>query len=254
MSQEGWSKEMAELVYETPRVKLFKGDAAEVLPSYKTESFDLVVTDPPYGVEFESGMRAESFGAIAGDGKDLSSRAAVGELLLECVRLVGQNRHLYVFGPEVLRSELDAKVSAPAELIWVKQDGPGMGDLTSPWGPQHEPLHFYTSLHRHGGKRGKLVNPVRMRKGSVLKAVKPTGFKVRHPTEKPLALLRELIESSSKLDEVVLDPFSGVGSTGVAALLLGRRAVLCEVEGKYVDIAVERLRRAETLYLESLSV
>ncbi len=244
---------MAELVYETSRVKLFKGDASEVLPEFKTESFDLVVTDPPYGVEFESNMRAEKFGAIAGDGADESSRDLVAELLFQCVRLVGQNRHLYVFGPEVLRAELDAKVSAPAELIWVKQDGPGMGDLTSPWGPQHEPIHFYTSLHRHGGKRGKLVNPVRMRKGSVLKAVKPVGLKVRHPTEKPLALLRELIESSSKLDEVVLDPFAGVSSTGVAAVLAGRRAVLCELEEKYCELGVERLKRAEKLWEDQLS-
>lgn len=245
---------MAELVYESERAKLWLGDAAEVLPTYKTECFDLVVTDPPYGVEFVSGMRAESFGEIKNDGADESSRNVVAGILLECVRLVGQNRHLYVAGPEVLRAELDAKVSSPAELIWVKQEGPGMGDLSSPWGPQHEPWNFYTSLHRHAGKRGRENNPVRLRKGTVLKAVKPTGLKVRHPTEKPLELLREFIESSSRVGEVVLDPFGGVGSTGVAAVLAGRRAVLCELEEKYADIAIERLRLAETLYAEGLKV
>ena len=244
---------MAELVYDSERVKLWHGDAAEVLPSYATESFDLVVTDPPYGVEFVSDMRSKEtrFKEIANDGRDDEARVVVCGILEQCVRLVGQNRHLYVFGPEVLREVLDAKVSKPAELIWVKQDGPGMGDLTSPWGPQHEKLHFYTSMHRHAGKRGKENNPVRLRKGSVLKAVKPTGLSVRHPTEKPLSLLRELIESSSKVDEVVLDPFGGVGSTGVAAVLAGRRAVLCELDENYCEIALERLQKAEKLSREA---
>lgn len=244
---------MAELIYESSRCRLWVGDAAEVLPTYKTESFDLVVTDPPYGVEFESGMRGESLGKIANDGADEDSRTLVAELLLECVRLVGQNRHLYVFGPEVLR-ELDAKVSAPAELIWVKQAGPGMGDLSSPWGPQHEKLHFYTNLHRHAGKRGKETNPVRVRKGSVLEFVKPTGLKVRHPSEKPVALLKELIESSSRAGEVVLDPFGGVGSTAVAAILAGRRAVTVELEPRYAEIALERIKKAEHLVEEAATI
>lgn len=246
---------MAELVYSSDRAKLYWGGAEEVLPTYKTECFDLVVTDPPYGVEYESGMRksSESLGPIANDGADEEARGLVTGILLECVRLVGQNRHLYVFGPESLRL-VDAKVSKPAQLIWDKGTI-SMGDLTSPWGPAHEELFFYTSLHRHAGKRGKETGPVRLRKGSVLRYSKEkTGRTVRHPTEKPVALLRELIESSSKVNEVVLDPFGGVGSTGVAAVLAGRRAVLVELEEKYVEIAATRLREAERLADEAASL
>lgn len=138
------------------------------------------------------------------------------------------------------------KVSAPAQLIWNKKTV-AMGDLTSPWGPAHELIHFYTSLHRHGGKRGKLVNPVRLRKGSVLSYSKKTGRTLRHPTEKPLDLLAELLESSSRVGELVLDPFAGVGSTGVAAVLAGRRAVLVELDSNYAEIAALRLEKAEQL-------
>lgn len=241
---------MAELFYSSDQVELWHGDAMDVLPGVKKESYDLVLTDPPYGVAFESNMRAEKFGGISGDGKDEEARESVLAVLEECVRLVGQNRHLYVFGPEVLRAA-DMKVSKPAELIWVKQEGPGMGDLGLPWGPQHEPLHFYTSLHRHAGKRGKENNPVRIRKGTVLRAVKPTGFKVRHPSEKPVwGLLSELIESSSRAGETILDPFSGVGSTGVAAVLTGRKAVLVELEERYCEIAAERISAAEKTWAE----
>ena len=241
---------MAELFHKSDQVEIWHGNAMDVLPGLPKESFDLVLTDPPYGVEFESNMRAEKFGEIQGDGKSSEARADVLAVLEQCVRLVGQNRHLYVFGPEVLRAA-DMKVSKPAELIWVKQDGPGMGDLTLPWGPQHEPLHFYTSLHRHAGKRGRENNPVRIRKGTVLKAVKPTGFKVRHPSEKPVwGLLSELIESSSRAGETILDPFSGVGSTGVAAVLTGRKACLVELEERYCEIAAERIEAAEKTWAE----
>lgn len=241
---------MAELFYSSDQVELWHGDALDVLPGRKKESYDLVLTDPPYGVEFESNMRAEKFGGISGDGAGVEAREGVSSVLEECVRLVGQNRHLYVFGPEVLRAA-DMKVSSPAQLIWVKQEGPGMGDLGLPWGPQHEVLHFYTSLHRHAGKRGKENNPVRIRKGTVLRAVKPTGFKVRHPSEKPVwGLLSELIESSSRAGETVLDPFAGVGSTGVAAVLTGRRAVLVELEERYCEISAERISQAEKTWAE----
>lgn len=244
---------MADLVYESSRVKLFCGDAMDVLPGYRTECFDLVVTDPPYGVEFVSGMRTEKLKEIANDGRDASARGAVLEVLEQCVRLVGQNRHLYVFGPEVLEAA-GAKVSAPAQLIWDKKTI-SMGDLSSSWGPAHEPIHFYTSLHRHGGKRGKETGPVRLRKGSVLSySKKKTGRTVRHPTEKPVELLRELLESSSRVSEVVLDPFGGVGSTGVAAVLAGRRAVLCELEPEYCEIAAARLKKAELLADEAASI
>lgn len=243
---------MAELVYTTDRVKLWHGDASEVLPDYATESFDLIVTDPPYNVAFESGMRKESFGKIANDSDSDEARETVLGILLECVRLVGQNRHLYVFGPEVLR-QADAKVSAPAQLVWDRGTV-SMGNLALPWGPGHELLHFYTSLHRHAGKRGKEVNPVRLRKGSVLRFPRKNGLAVRHPTEKPIDLLQELIESSSRVGDVILDPFAGVGSTGVAAVRGGRKAVLVELEEKYVEVAVERLQKAERLWEESATL
>lgn len=235
---------MAEIYYEDENVQLWHGRAEEVLPSLKTESFGLVLTDPPYGVEYKSGMRKESW-VVAGDGSGAQDRDVVEEVLLQCVRLVGQNRHLYVFGPEVLRSQLDAKVSAPAQLIWEKNIG--MGDLSSPWGPAHEEIHFYSSLFRHAGKRGGERGPARLRKGTVMTFGRRTGRTLRHPTEKPLGLLTEMIESSSRVGELVLDPFGGVGSTAVAAVLAGRRAVTVELEESYCEIAAERLKKAGEL-------
>lgn len=230
------------LLHDGPLATVWCGDARKVLPSIPTESLDLVVTDPPYGVDWQSGFRAEKFERLANDGA--GDRGVVREIMVHCVRLVGQNRHLYVFGPTDVLDGL--KVSALTPLIWDKATIGG-GDLASPWAPAHEPLSFMTSKHRHAGQAGKEGVANRVRKGSVLRFPRPTGRNVRHPSEKPVPLLRELIESSSRQGETVLDPFAGVGSTGVAAVLSGRRAVLVELDPKYAQIAVERVQRAEEI-------
>lgn len=228
--------------FESERATLYLGDARDILPALPTESVDLVLTDPPYGQAFRSNRRVERFDAIAHDtGAD---RDTIRDVLRECVRLVGQNRHLYVFGP------LDAldglKVTAPVSLVWDKAMMSG-GDLAAPFGPAHEPVSFVVSKHRHGGQAGGDALPARIRKGSVLRFARVTGRKVRHPTEKPVPLLAELVESSSRAGELVLDPFAGVGSTGVAAILRGRRCLLVELDERYARIAVERLEAAECL-------
>jgi site-specific DNA-methyltransferase (adenine-specific) len=79
----------------------------------------------------------------------------------------------------------------------------------------------------------------------VLRFTRPTSRQVRHPNEKPVGLLRELIESSSRAGERVLDPFAGSGSTGVAAVLLGRHALLVESDRRWIDLSIRRLIAAE---------
>jgi DNA modification methylase len=238
-----------EIAYHSERATVWLGDARDVLPLIPKESVDLAVTDPPYGVEYKSNFREQAMGGLANDGAH--EREVVLKILSETVRLVGQKRHLYVFGPnDVLEGQ---KVSEVADLVWDKLKT-GMGNLSSTWGPGHEPISFAVSMYRHAGQSGKSSPAVRMRKGSVLRFSPPTGRKVRHPTEKPLGLLMELIESSSRQGDLVLDPFAGVCSTGVAAVLRGRRAILVEIDQGYVDLGIERIKQAERAYEEMMGL
>ncbi len=68
-----------------------------------------------------------------------------------------------------------------------------------------------------------------------------SGKKKLHPTEKPVDLLKVLISNSSKINQTVLDPFMGSGSTGVAAMNLNRKFVGIEIDSKYFTIAQGRL-------------
>jgi site-specific DNA-methyltransferase (adenine-specific) len=236
-------------IYRSELAEVYAGDALDVLPELATESVDLVIADPPYGVEWRSNRRAETFEELLNDAP--ADREGIRKVLAEAVRLVGQHRHLYVFGPDDVLAGL--LVSERAELVWDKAR-PGMGDLSAPWGPAHELLSFAVSKHRHAGKRDAPALPVRMRKGSVLRFTPPTGRNVRHPSEKPVALLRELVESSTRAGELVLDPFAGVGSTGVAAILAGRRTILVELDDRYARIAVQRIQDAEKLARDAANV
>jgi site-specific DNA-methyltransferase (adenine-specific) len=67
----------------------------------------------------------------------------------------------------------------------------------------------------------------------------------KHPTQKPLALIERCLRASTRPGDHVLDPFAGSGSTGVAAIGLGRRFTGWEVEKDYAGLAVKRLRAAE---------
>jgi DNA modification methylase len=228
------------LLYQSEINQLYVGDSLTYLQQRPTESVHLILTDPPYGVAYQSNTRTEKFDHIANDQPE--DRAVVLDIMRECVRTVKQNRHLYSFGPPDVFQGL--KVSEITELVWDKNT-PASGDLTSPFSKQHEYIQFCTSKFRHAGQTGKSGLPNRVRKSSVLTFTRPTGRNVRHPTEKPVPLLRELIESSSKQSEIILDPFAGVGSTAVAATLLNRRAISIELNPEYAEIARQRIIQAE---------
>jgi site-specific DNA-methyltransferase (adenine-specific) len=151
---------------------------------------------------------------------------------------------VYVFG---YRSEDVAgplRLGAVADLVWDKILLP-QGDLTKAWGASHEPIAFGVHRKRPSDRasgRGSLA--ARLRKGSVLRYQRPNGI-TRHPNEKPVPLISDLIESSTLRGDLVVDPCAGSGTTGVAAVLLGRRCFLVETDRAHAEETVRRVRAAE---------
>ena len=229
---------MSKLIVDYPNAILIQGDAREVIPQLKgLIKFDLLVTDPPYGINYQSDYREEKFDRINGD-HDTSLAIDVIKYALSVLK---EYRHLYIFG----KYDLSAlNIGGIVELIWDKEHL-GVGDLSSTWGKSHEYIQFGIYIHsRVAINKGRGNLTARLRKGSVLcsKRLHGEGMKY-HPTEKPVDLLRQLIESSSVMDDWVFDPFVGVGSTMVAALLEGRKVLGIEIEEKYCLIAKERIEK-----------
>ena len=68
----------------------------------------------------------------------------------------------------------------------------------------------------------------------------------KHPTQKPLALLERIIAASSDEDDLILDPFSGSGTTGIAAVRLNRRYMGFEIETEFIELSKKRYHREAT--------
>jgi DNA modification methylase len=222
--------------YANDSVTIYHGDCRDVLPALAPRSVDLLLTDPPYDIGYVS--RRSDHGAITGDDGSLDVTAAVSAGL-RCLRL---NHPFYVFGPLDI-SQLTT--GATCDLIWDECKH-GLGDTSLPWGNSWERIAFGV-WNRYPSQKGVGRGLVRRRRGTVLRY--PTvnnGQGARaHPTRKPVALLRELIEVSTKHGEVVLDPFMGFGSTLEAAVLEGRSAIGIETEERYCEIAAKRCVQEE---------
>lgn len=216
--------------YDKNGITLYHGDCLAVKPEC-----DVLVTDPPYGAGYTEGRGEQKWGAIKGD-DDL---AGVEERLAHALKGLRRGRHVYIFGDKFDFSKLP--LCSLAELIWDKGNF-GLGDLSMPWGPQHERITFAVyEISKANREKGFGTLTAKLRKGSILRSLRPHSGRVRHhPTEKPVDILRQMIESSSVIGETVYDPFAGSGSTLVAAALEGRRAVGCEVEERYCEAAAKR--------------
>lgn len=219
--------------YESGGIKIFHGDCRKVLPGIG--SVDLIVTDPPYGVNFKSN-RASNFDFMQGD--ESVDVALLGLAL--ALKQLRRGRHVYVFGNFDMKN---LPLCEKAELIWDKENF-GSGNLELPWGSQHERISFCVyEISKANRKKGYGRLAARMRRGSVLRSLRPNqGDRAkRHPAEKPVDILQMMIESSSLLGETVLDPFTGSGSSLVAAAREGRNAIGIEIEERYCEIAAKRL-------------
>ena len=207
------------LYYQDDYVTLYHGDCLE---QTQWLDADVLVTDPPYGQAYKSGMdrgnRTNWHEAIAGDeNTDLRDNA---------LTLWGNSKAALVFGTW--------KVEKPKQtcqtVIWDKTPCGYMGDLSIPFGSAHEEIYCIGK----DGWTGK-------REASIIKAqMLMSGNRNRpdHPTPKPIGLMERLIE---KTLGTIADPFSGSGATLVAAKNLGRKVIGVELEEKYCELIAKRL-------------
>ena len=211
--------------------KLYKGDCLEVMDKLIKQNVkvDAIITDPPYGINFKSNYRKEKYNLIQNDDNlkflDLFFEKAY-ELLID-------NAHIYVFcswhNIDKFKIAFEKYFKLKNIIVWEKNNT-SMGDLKGSYAPKYEFILF-----GHKGRRPR--NGKRL--PDILQANR-TGNKL-HPTQKPVSLLQIFIEQSSNENEIILDPFMGSGSTGVAALNTNRKFIGIELDEKYFNIAKDRL-------------
>lgn len=215
------------------RIQIKQGDCLELIKEIPDGSVDMVLTDPPYGMAFQSNYRKEKYNEIKND----KALEWLEEYVDECFRILKDNTAVYFFcswhNVDIFKQAIEKKFKVKNILIWEKNNT-SMGDLKGSYAPKYEMIIF-----AHKGR--KLLNGFRY--ADVIKANR-TGNKL-HPTEKPVDLLELFIKNSSDENGVVFDGFMGSGSTGVACINTNRNFIGYELDEHYFQIAKERLEQHE---------
>ena len=198
----------------------------------------LMVTDPPYGVEYDANWRNEAerangkpYGASAVGVVQNDERADWSEAWALFPGDVAYVWHADRFSPTVAKSLEDCGLRMRALIIWAKNNMViGRGDYHS----QHEPCWYAVRKNKTGHWSGD-------RKQKTLWHIdKPQKSETGHSTQKPVECMKRPIENNSSPGQAVYEPFSGSGTTILAGEMTGRCVYAIELNPAYVDVGVKR--------------
>lgn len=221
--------------------RLYCGDCREILPLLGT--VDAVVTDPPYGIGYVTERRHVSYAPKMLANDDVAPIETVALM----ARLLKDGGAIYLCTrfdvAEQWRLALEAEaITIKTPIIWDKTNHTA-GDLAGDYGCQTE-MVLYGTKGRHRLRGGRDVNLWRI----------PRPTFGNHPTPKPVGLMARAIRNSTDERNIVIDPFMGEGTTGVACAKLGRKFIGIEIDPQYFETAccrVEEAHRQPDMFVES---
>ena len=215
------------------------GNSIELLKELENNSIDLIVTDPPYkttkrGNSGGTGGMLKENSFIKGNGGFEHNDIKFSEWLPLCYNVLKDGAHFYVMTnnkclKEMLNELEKAKFNVFKTLIWAKDNC-----ITNMY---YMDSHEYI-IFAYKGKANKINN---CGTRSVLNI--PNVKNKNHPSEKPVELMKILIKNSSKENEIVLDPFMGVCTTGIACLELNRSFIGFEIDDNYYKISESKYKK-----------
>ena len=208
---------------------LVHGDMLEVMNGIPDKSIDMILTDPPYGMDFRSGRRIIQYDKIEND----KSLEWLPSFVKQINRVTKDNSAHYMFVSHhhigTFMEELSKYFTIKNVLVW-KKNNHSMGDLQASYAPITEfIIHFQKGRKFINGNRDNNVLEFNITNNEL------------HPTQKPVDMLEYLIEKFSDEGDVVLDAFMGSGSTCVASKNTNRKYIGIELDEEYYNTARERL-------------
>lgn len=208
---------------------IINDDWKNVLKDVGDNIVDMVITDPPYGINFRSNHRTVKHKSIYND----NTLDWLKEWCIEVSRVCKKDAHLYIFcswhNIDIFKSVVGNYFNIKNILIWEKNNT-GMGDLKGDYAPKYEMILFCSNGVKklNGGRDPNILKFKRTRNKS-------------HPTEKPVDLLSYLIKKSSNEDDVILDTFAGSFSTAKACLETNRNFLCMEIDEDYCKQAKKQI-------------
>ncbi len=244
---------------------LHHGDCVKMMKTLKEKSVDMIFADPPYflssgGISCHSGKQVSVNKGDWDKAKNVKEKLAFNrKWLKECHRVLKDDGTIWVSG--TLHNIYSIGVALELEgysllnnITWQKPNpAPNLAcrcfthsTETILWArkvfsPRKKGKHFFNyplMKEINGGKQMKDVWTANLPK----KSEKKFG---KHPTQKPLAVLERILLASTKEGDIVLDPFSGSGTTGIACMRLKRRYIGIEISKEYLDLSIRRFNEID---------
>lgn len=213
----------------TDKIEITNEDCMELLKNIDDNSIDLILTDPPYGMNYQSNMRKNKHIRILND----DNLDWLPSWIYEIKRVCKKDSHLYIFcswhNIDIFKFEIEKYFKVKNILIWEK-NAFGMGDLEGDYAPKYEMCIFINNGKKINGKR----------ESNIIKASRTNNE--LHPTQKPVNLLEFLIEKSTNINDIVLDTFAGSFSTAKACFNTNRRFIGSEINKIHFENAVKELK------------
>ena len=207
-------------------MKLFNADCLEILAGLPDKSVDCVITDPPYGIDFQSHRRKEKYDKIQND-NDLSF---LDDLNKELFRVMKDNTHIYQFCAfktiDKFKIAFEKYFDLKNIIIWNK------GNFGT--GNYYRYKYEFCLFGLKGDRK--------LKSRAIPDVIDCDGTSNKlHPTQKPTELIKIFVEQSSEEGGVVLDPFMGSGTTGEVCKMLNRDFIGIEINKDYFDVAENRI-------------
>jgi len=248
--------------FEKKGIKLFNDLSENHMKIMEDSSVDLIYTDPPYEMNYLSNIPGDKTWNKTGESESRFEKAIDGDqggtewesFWKECHRVMKDGSFLFLhhnmpflikYGDLIQKCGFEYK----GTVAWNKRFAIG-GGLKTTMKREWEPISYFSKgkaefnpVKVMRGKPGKEELADRKRISEIVDWVfsLKKAEKCGHPTQKPVKLAEQVINLTTKPGDVIFDPFGGSGTTGVAALNLGRKAVIVELDSGFFEIAKKRI-------------
>ena len=220
--------------------KIYNEDCLEGMKRIPDGSVDMIVTDPPYLINYKTGHRKDKMHRFNDVILNDDNEQLITDYVKECYRILKEDSAMYLFCSshkvDFFKRELEKKFIIKNMIIWVKNNHTA-GDLESAFGRKYE-IVFLVNKGQRKFNGERLTD--------IWEFPRVSGDGQLHQNQKPIELIKRCIEKHSDVGDVVFDGFMGSGTTAAAALDTNRNYIGFELDEYYFNVAEKRLKNHTT--------
>lgn len=216
--------------------KIYNIDVLKLMSMIDDKSIDLIVTDPPYLINYKSNRRQDKTHKFSKTILNDNNTELIKSYIKECYRILKDNTAMYMFCSfdkvDFFKEEIEKYFNVKNIIIWEKNNHTA-GDLEAQFGKKYEMLIL-------ANKGRRLFNGDRLT--DVWRFNRVSSDKLIHQNQKPIELIKRCIIKHSDIEDVIFDGFMGSGTTAVACIDTDRHFIGSEIDKEYFEIAQKRIK------------